>query len=43
MIRNICYANAKQYLRLPTSDTETMKRRQTGTRSNGEPAARRGK
>jgi glucuronate isomerase len=43
MIRNICYANAKQYLRLPTSDTETMKRRQAGTRSNGEPAARRGK
>jgi glucuronate isomerase len=39
MIRNICYSNAKNYLALPTSDTELRKR---GTKSNGE-TARRGR
>jgi glucuronate isomerase len=43
MIRNICYANARQYLALPepAGDSKTEGRKRPTARSNGEPALRR--
>ena len=40
MIRNICYANARQYLSLPEPETAGQTRKLATTSSNGPPAAR---
>jgi glucuronate isomerase len=41
MIRNICYSNARNYLALPTGDTDTRKR--PAGKANGESVGRRTK
>ena len=41
MIRNICYANARQYLALPETEENGDKPRKRTARSNGEPALKR--
>ena len=40
MIRNICYANARDYMAFPTGPVESKPAKQTAS-NNGEPAAHR--
>lgn len=43
MIRNICYANARQYLSLPEPEPAEVSPKRLAARSNGQPALRRSK
>jgi glucuronate isomerase len=41
MIRNICYANARQYLAFPATDAAAEPRKRSAARSNGDATAKR--
>jgi hypothetical protein len=41
MLRNICYANARQYMAFPTADAATEPRKRSASRSNGDTPAKR--
>jgi glucuronate isomerase len=41
MLRNICYANARQYMAFPTADADAEPRKRSASRSNGDTPAKR--